>query len=196
MITDDIVAAYNRGKWALIVRGLLGVALGVVIFTRPLASVAAFALVVALWALSDGIVSIVHAFDVRKVAPHWWVLLLTGLVSVAFGVTALYDYPILSLTFAVVWTAWWLISAGVLAIYVSVQERKADVPWGWTLTFGIIALAAGVLAIVYPGITLAALMGTIATFGIVGGIAMLVGAGKMQSFQHDVKREIGTPSHA
>lgn len=196
MITDDIVAAYNRGKWALIVRGLLGVALGVVIFTRPLASVAAFALVVALWALSDGIVSIVHAFDVRNVAPHWWVLLLTGLVSVAFGVTALYDYPILSLTFAVVWTAWWLISAGVLAIYVAVQERKAEVPWGWTLTFGIIGLAAGLLAIVYPGITLAALMGTIATFGIVGGIAMLVGAGKMQSFQHDVKRDIGTPSHA
>ena len=196
MITDDIVAAYNRGKWALIVRGLLGIALGVVIFTRPLASVAAFALVVALWALSDGIVSIVHAFDVRKVAPHWWVLLLTGLVSVAFGMTALYDYPVLSLTFAVVWTAWWLISAGVLAIYVAVQERKAEVPWGWTLTFGIIALATGVLAIVYPGITLAVLMGTIATFGIVGGIAMLVGAGKMQAFQHDVKRDIGTPSHA
>ena len=196
MITDDIVAAYNRGKWALIVRGLLGIALGIVIFTRPLASVAAFALVVALWALSDGIVSIVHAFDVRKVAPHWWVLLLTGLVSVAFGVTALYDYPVLSLTFAVVWTAWWLISAGVLAIYVAVQERKAEVPWGWTLTFGIIALVAGVLAMVYPGITLAALMGTIATFGIVGGIAMLVGAGKMQSFQHDVTHNIGTPSHA
>jgi uncharacterized membrane protein HdeD (DUF308 family) len=130
------------------------------------------------------------------VAPHWWVLLLTGLVSVAFGMTALYDYPVLSLTFAVVWTAWWLISAGVLAIYVAVQERKAEVPWGWTLTFGIIALATGVLAIVYPGITLAVLMGTIATFGIVGGIAMLVGAGKMVSFQHDVKRDIGTPSHA
>jgi uncharacterized membrane protein HdeD (DUF308 family) len=196
MITDDIVAAYNRGKWALIVRGLLGIALGVVVFTRPLASVAAFALVVALWALSDGIVSIVHAFDVRKVAPHWWVLLVTGLVSVAFGVTALYDYPILSLTFAVVWTAWWLISAGVFAIYVSVQERKAELPWGWTLTSGIIALAAGVLAILYPGITLATLMGTIATFGIVSGIVMLVGAGKMQSFQHDVKRGMGTPSHA
>lgn len=196
MITDDIVAAYNRGKWALIVRGLLGIALGVVIFTRPLASVAAFALVVALWALSDGIVSIVHAFDVRKVAPHWWALLLTGLVSVAFGATALYDYPMLSLTFAVVWTAWWLISAGVLAIYVSVQERKADVPSGWTLTFGVIALAAGVLAIVYPGITLATLMGTIGTFGIVGGIAMLVGAGKMQSFQHDVSSAIRNPSRA
>lgn len=196
MITDDIVAAYNRGKWALIVRGLLGIALGVVIFTRPLASVAAFALVVAVWALTDGIVSIVHAFDLKKVVSHWWVLLLTGLVSVAFGVLALYDYPILSLTFAVVWAAWWLISAGVLGIYVAVQERKAELPWGWTLTFGIIALAAGVLAIVYPGITLAALMGTLATFGIVGGIAMLVGAGKMQSFQDDVRGAMQTPSRA
>ena len=196
MITDDIVAAYNRGKWALIVRGLLGIALGVVIFTRPLASVAAFALVVALWALSDGIVSIVHAFEVRKLAEHWWVLLLSGLVSIAFGVFALYDYPVLSLTFAVVWTAWWLISGGVLAIYTSVQEKKAEVPWGWTLTFGIIALVAGVLALAYPGITLAALMGTIGTFGIVGGIAMLVGAGKLQSFQRDVKRAVRTPSHA
>ena len=196
MITDDIVAAYNRGKWALIVRGLLGIALGFVIFTRPLASVAAFALVVALWSLSDGIVGIVHAFELRKVAQHWWALLISGLVSVAFGVAALYYYPILSLTFAVVWAAWWLISAGVLAIYVAVQERKVDVPWGWTLTFGIIALASGVLAIMYPGITLATLMGTMGTFGIVGGIAMLVGAGKMQAFQHDVKRAIRTPSHA
>jgi uncharacterized membrane protein HdeD (DUF308 family) len=196
MITDDIVSAYNRGKWALIIRGVLGIALGVVIFTRPLASVAAFALVVAIWALSDGIVSIVHAFELRPVLTHWWALLLSGLVSVAFGVAALYFYPVLSLTFAVVWTAWWLISAGVLAIYASVQERKIDVPWGWTLTFGIIALAAGVLAIMYPGITLATLMGTMGTFGIVGGIAMLVGAGKLQSFQHDVKRAIRTPSHA
>ena len=196
MVTDDIKAAYNRGKWALIVRGLLGIALGVVIFTKPLASVAAFALVVAIWALADGLVSIVHAFDLRKVATHWWVMLLSGLVSVAFGVFALYDYPILSLTFAVVWTAWWLITAGLLGIYTAVQERKAELPWGWTLTFGIIALAAGVLAIVYPGITLAALMGTIATFGIVGGIAMLVGAGKMQSLQHDVRDALGTPSRA
>ena len=196
MITDEITAAYNRGKWALIVRGLLGIVLGVVIFTRPLASVAAFALVVAVWALSDGIVGIVHAFDLRKVAPHWWVMLLSGFVSVGFGAAALYYYPILSLTFAVVWTAWWLISAGVLGIYTAVQERKAEVSWGWTLTFGIIALAAGVLAMVYPGITLAALMGTIATFGIVGGIAMLVGAGKMQSFQHDVHGALRTPSRA
>jgi hypothetical protein len=39
-------------------------------------------------------------------------------------------------------------------------------------------------------------MGLLATFGIVGGIIMLVGAGKLQSFEHDVKQSVRAPSRA
>src|SRR5690348_13026255 len=97
MITDDIKSAYNRGKWALVIRGLLGIAVGIFIIARPLESVAAFALVIAFWSLADGIVSIVHAIDLRSVIPHWWGLLLGGIVSVIFGIAAFYLYPGLSL---------------------------------------------------------------------------------------------------
>lgn len=190
MLTDALVSAYHRSKWALLIRGLMGIALGIFIFMRPLDSVAALALVIAIWALSDGIVSIVHAFDLRAVIAHWGLLLLSGIVSVLFGIAALYYYPALSLAFAVTWTAWWLIAGGALGIYVAVQERKAELPWGWTLTSGVIAIAFGVLAMVYPAITLAALMGVLATFGILGGIAMLVAAGKMQSFERKVDQAV------
>ena len=188
MIADDIKSAYTRSKWALVFRGLLGIALGVLIITRPLASVEVFALVIAIWALSDGLVNIVHAFDLRRVAPYWWALLLAGLVSTAFGIAAFYYYPSLSLTFAVVWTALWLISAGVLGIYVAIQEKNAELSWGWTLGFSLVALAAGILAVVYPGLTVATLMSLLATFGILGGLALLIGAGKMQSVQGDVRQ--------
>lgn len=196
MITDEIVAAYHRGKWALVLRGVLSIALGIFILARPLGSVAAFALVIAIWALVDGIVNMVHAFDLRQLTSYWWVMLLGGLVSFCFGVAALYYYPALSLTFAVVWASWWLIIIGALGIYLAVQERKVQVPWGGTMTLGVLTLAAGVLAIVYPGITLAALMGMLAAFGIMAGIAMLVGASKMQSLEHDVKSTLRTPSRA
>lgn len=196
MLTDALVSAYHRSKWALLIRGLLGIALGIFILMRPLDSVAAFALVIAIWALADGIVSIVHAFDLRSVIPHWGLLLLAGIVSVLFGIAALYFYPGLSLTFAVMWAAWWLITGGALGIYVALQQRKAELPWGWTLTSGIIAIAFGILAIMYPAITLAALMGVLATFGIIGGIAMLIAAGKMQSFEHDVRHGMQSPSRA
>src|SRR6266700_2209839 len=158
MITDDMKAVYNRSKWALVVRGLFGIALGIFIIARPLESVAAFALVIAIWALADGIVSLVHAFDLRSVAPHWWVLLLAGLVSMLFGVAALYYYPGLSLTFVVLWTALWLITAGVLGVYVAIQERNAKLSWGWTMVFGLVAIVGGVLAAMYPGSTLAGLI--------------------------------------
>jgi uncharacterized membrane protein HdeD (DUF308 family) len=196
MLTDALVSAYHRSKWALFIRGLLGIALGVFILVRPLDSVAAFALVIAIWALVDGIVSIVHALDLRSVIAHWGLLLLAGIVSVLFGIAALYYYPGLSLTFAVMWAAWWLITGGALGVYVALQERKAELPWGWTLTSGIIAIAFGILAMLYPAITLAALMAVIAAFGIIVGIAMLIAAGKMQSFEHDVRHATRSPSHA
>ena len=196
MLKDALVSAYNQTKWALLIRGLMGIAIGILIFVRPLESVAAVALVIAIWALVDGIVSIVHAFELRTVVSHWGVLLLSGIVSVLFGIAALYYYPALSLAFAVMWTAWWLIAGGALGIYVAVQERNAELPWGWTLTSGVIAIAFGVLAMVYPAITLAALMGVLAVFGILGGIAMLVAASKMQSFEREVDNALRDASRA
>jgi uncharacterized membrane protein HdeD (DUF308 family) len=196
MITDDIKRIYHRAKWGLVLRGLFGIALGIFILARPADSVAVFALVIAFWALFDGFVSVVNAFELRNVVQHSWVLLLSGIVSVAFGVAALYFYPVLSLTFAVVWSALWLATSGVFGIYAAVEEKKADVSWGWTMTFGILALAAGAIAIIYPGITLTALMATIAAFGIVGGTFLLIGAGKMQSLERDVRHAVETPSRA
>jgi uncharacterized membrane protein HdeD (DUF308 family) len=193
MITDELKSVYNRSKWALVVRGLLGIALGIFIIARPLDSVAALALVIAIWALGDGIVRIVHAFDLRSVAPHWWVMLLTGLVSTLFGIAALYYYPALSLAFVVLWTALWLITAGVLAVYVSIQERNANLSWGWTMVFGLVAIVGGILAVLYPGISLAGLISLIAAFGIVSGVVLLIGAGKMQSFERDVNGAVRNP---
>jgi uncharacterized membrane protein HdeD (DUF308 family) len=193
MITDDVKSVYNRSKWALVVRGLLGIALGIFIVARPLESVAAFALVIAIWALGSGIVSMVHAFDLRSVAPHWWVLLLSGLVSTLFGIAALFYYPGLSLAFVVLWIALWLITAGALAVYVAIQERKANLSWGWTMVFGLVAIVCGILAMVYPGISLAGLISLIAAFGIVSGVVLLIGAGKMQSFESDVNRAARNP---
>jgi len=186
--TDDLIqSAYRRTWWALVLRGLLALALGVFILWRPMDSIASFALVIAIWALFSGIVQIVHAFDLRGLFQQWWVLLLGGLVSAAFGVAALYYYPTLSLAFAVVWVAWWLILSGVLATYAAVLERRVNLSsWGWTLTFGLLAGVTGVLAIMNPPTTVAAIMGLIAGFAIVSGVALLIGAFRLNS----AKREI------
>ena len=192
MTTDLIQSAYRRTWWALVLRGLLGIAVGVIILWRPLESVAAFALAIALWAIFGGVVQVVHAFDLRTVFNSWWVLLLGGIVSVGFGIAAIKFYPGLSLTFAVVWTAWWLLATGAIAIYAAMQERQAGGPWGWTFTFGILSIVGSVFAFVSPPATLAALMGFIAAFAIVTGGTLLIAASRLAGIKRDVSQFVGT----
>lgn len=195
-MNGDIKDLYQETKWAVILRGILALLVGIAILWRPMASVAAFALVIVFWSLFDGSVSIVRAFQLRGVIDHWWALLLAGIVSVAFGVAALYYFPGLSLTFAVLWTAYWLIVTGLVAAYISIQERRLGVAWGWTLTFGIVAVAGGVVAVMNPQATLATLLGIIAGFSLISGVVLLIGAGRMQSFQGGVKRAMASPARA
>src|SRR2546427_1531724 len=101
----------------------------------------------------SGLVNIVHALQLKPVMPHWWVLLLSGLIGVAFGIAALVYYPILSLSFAVVWAAWWLMFTGILGIYAAFQERKLGVSSGWHMAFGVLSVLASVFALLSPPAT-------------------------------------------
>lgn len=187
MAQSQISQAVTRVWWALVIRGVLAIILGIFIIARPVESVAAFALVIAIWAVVQGLVNIVHAIDLRSVAPHWWLLLLSGLISTAFGVAALYYYPGLSLTFAVVWTAWWLMLGGIGGIAVAVQERRIGMSWGWTMTLGVLGVVAAVYAFMSPPVTLVALIAVIAAYAIVGGVILLVGAYRLRTTADNVE---------
>jgi uncharacterized membrane protein HdeD (DUF308 family) len=159
-------------------------------------SVVALALVIALWSLFDGIVGIVRSFTLRGIVQHWWVLLLAGIVGAAFGIAALYYFPGLSLTFAVVWTAYWLTITGVMAGYIAWQERSAGMAWVWTTAFAVVAFISGVIAFMNPQATLASLLGVLAGFAIISGVLLLVGAAKMVSVQQGVNSTFANSAHA
>jgi uncharacterized membrane protein HdeD (DUF308 family) len=192
MVQDDIGSAFNRMWWGLMIRGIIALALGLFVLARPLDSIAAFALVIAIWALIDGLTSIVHAFDLRPLVSQWWLVLVGGIISTVFGVLALYYYPVLSLTFAVLWLTWWLLLTGVVAVYAAFQLRRLALPWGSTIAVGLLSIVAGIVGIMHPPATLAAIMGLISGFAIFVGILLLIGAFKLKSTQHDVKRAFST----
>jgi uncharacterized membrane protein HdeD (DUF308 family) len=196
MSLSDLQKAYSTTKWALLLRGLLSLAIGVAIVWRPMTSVVALALVIALWSLFDGFINIVRSFALRGMVQHWWVMLLAGIVGVGFGVAALYYFPGLSLTFAVVWTAYWLTFTGVIAAYVAWLERSVGVSWGWTMAFAVVAIAGGLFAFMNPAATLASLIGVLAGFAIFSGVLLLVAASRMVSIQQDIKNAVPNAARA
>jgi uncharacterized membrane protein HdeD (DUF308 family) len=193
-LAEHIRKAYTRGKWALALRGILSIGIGILIFARPLSSLAVAALVIAVWALADGTASIVHAFELRPYVRHWWVLAIAGGVGITFGIAALYYFPTPSLALAVVWTTAWLVTIGVLGILLAMQERRLDLPWGWTMTLGAVAILAGFVTAVYPQFTLTTLLALFGTFAILRGILLLASVSRLQAFEHELEHAASKPA--
>jgi uncharacterized membrane protein HdeD (DUF308 family) len=190
MAQTELGKAVQGAWWAVVIRGLLALSVGILILARPMDSVAALALVIALYALMQGIVTIVHAFELRQIAAHWWVLLLSGIISAGFGIAALYYYPALSLAYAVVWTSWWLILGGVAGISIAAMERRAGLPWVWTMVWGVVGVVAAGFAFASPPATLAALLGLISAFSIIVGVLLLAGAYRVRTVADTVTQTV------
>ena len=183
-VLDDINRAYRLAWWALLLRGVFAVSIGVFIWMKPLDSIAVFALVIAFWALFAGAVDVVHAFQLKPMLSNWWVMLLAGVIGIGFGIAALMYYPGLALSFAVVWVAWWLMLTGIMGVYGGITLKKLGLDWVWTTVFGVVSVLAGVFALVSPPATLGAIMSLISIFAVIAGVVLIVGAFKIRSIAH------------
>lgn len=77
-------------KWLLGITGLLGVLLGILTFTSPLATGLAILMFIAAWAILTGGFEIYTALELRHEIEGEWVLILIGAISILFGVYCVY----------------------------------------------------------------------------------------------------------
>lgn len=106
---------------------------------------------------------------------HWWVLLLRGLVAIAFGVLAWFQ-PQISLAALVLLFGAYSLLDGVLGVWFAVAGRKEHERWWIPLLSGILGIAIGILTLLSPGITALALLIYIAIWAIATGALQIVTA--------------------
>jgi len=76
----------TNGRGALAFQGVLSIAAGVVTFFYPNVTAVSLLYVIAAWAIITGIAEVVFAIKLRQVLPNEWLLILSGLLSVVFGI--------------------------------------------------------------------------------------------------------------
>jgi uncharacterized membrane protein HdeD (DUF308 family) len=74
------------GKGTLVLLGVLGVTAGVLTFFYPGITALSLLLVIAWWAIVTGIFEIAAAVKLRKQLANEWLMILSGTLSVVFGV--------------------------------------------------------------------------------------------------------------
>jgi uncharacterized membrane protein HdeD (DUF308 family) len=98
--------------------------------------------------------------------------LFRGIAALLFGVLTLV-WPKLSLTALVLLFGVFAIISGITAVAASLHSTREQ-GWGFLLFQGILAIVAGVIALVWPGITALAFLYLLAAWAILTGILELV----------------------
>ena len=110
-------------RWMLILEGLVGIAAGIVTFIWPGAATLAILTIIAAWAIVTGVFEIIAAIRLREEIEGEWLMLLSGLLSVLFGI-ALAIWPAAGLV-AVTWMIGaYAIIFGILLIVLGFRLRN------------------------------------------------------------------------
>jgi len=109
-------------SWAHVVQGIFGIAAGVLTFIWPGITALVLVIFIASWAIVTGVFEIIAAVRLRKVITGEWLLALSGLLSVAFGVLALAFPAAGALTIAFIFGAY-AAAAGIVLIALGVRLR-------------------------------------------------------------------------
>ena len=111
----------------------------------------------------------------QVLAERWWAVGLRGILAIIFGLLCLLTPGIAIGALVLLFAAYMLVD-GVFAIISGIRAARSGERWGLLILEGLVDLAAGVIAIVWPAITLVALVWIVAIWAIVSGALMLAAA--------------------
>jgi uncharacterized membrane protein HdeD (DUF308 family) len=106
---------------------------------------------------------------------NWWMIAIRGVLGILFGLVALFLPGITMLSLVLVFAAYMLVD-GAFCTYAAFKAMRQRERWGWLLLQGLASIAAAVIAVIWPGITVIAFVILIAAWAIVSGCLMLAAA--------------------
>ncbi len=117
---------------------------------------------------------------VAALARNWWVILVYGVVAIAFGLYSIVwpGASVVALTWAFGVMA---LAEGVISVF-ALFDRNMNIPRGWLALYALASIAFGVLAITQPLAAAGALLLLLAAWLIVSGLYRIVFAVRVRRF--------------
>jgi uncharacterized membrane protein HdeD (DUF308 family) len=162
---------FTSSWWALVLRGLLAIAFGVLAFLWPHITLTALVFLWGAYVLVDGVFAIAAGLKSHADNKRWWILLLEGLLGVAAGVFA-FAIPGITALVLLMLIAAWAIVTGAFEIGAAIQLRKYIVG-EWLLALaGVASVLFGFALLINPRAGGIAVVWLIGLYAVVFGILL------------------------
>lgn len=182
MTAPDVVEGIMSGLWwAIALRALAAILLGVIAIFMPGPTLAAIVIVFGIYAIIDGILAIVSAVRGFRKKERWWPMLLEGLVGIAAGAIAIFWPGIGALALTYLVAAWALVT-GAFEIAAAIRLRSV-ISGEWLLLIaGLLSIVLAVLVALFPGTGALLLVWWLGAYAFAYGVVSLVLALRVRSW--------------
>ncbi|MEE6289061.1 DUF308 domain-containing protein [Georgenia sp. MJ173] len=166
-------SALARQLWYLpVIRGVLGVVLGIVVLVWPSIAVLTIVTLLGVYWLIDGVLSVVDGIRRRGTPGAGWEILF-GVVGAVAGLVLIIR-PGMSAALLIMLAGVWAIAGGVVLAITAVAARKAvGAGWGWGVFLGLATVAFGVVLVAVPDLTATVLGIVLGIYAIVAGVLFI-----------------------
>lgn len=167
-------AVVQRLWWLTLLRGLVNIALGLVVILWPGLGVQAFFVVFGVFSIADGVVAL--GTGVLSRGTTWGWTAFQGVGGILVGMLAL-TRPQTVAAVVVVILALWALLVGLFGVAVAFQLRGGGQrSWLWAMTASAVIALLGVYFLVNPEVGAAFLAVTVGSFTLVAGGVLVFGA--------------------
>jgi len=178
-----LLHAMAKAWWLVLLRGIAGIAFGILAFAWPGITLAALVLLYGAYALADGILALIAAFSGgEKPVPTWW-LIVVGLAGIAAGIVT-FLWPGLTAIVLVYFIGGWAIAHGVFEIIGAIKLRKEIEGEWWLILAGLLSVVFGLIILVAPGAGALGLIWMIAAYSIAFGVILVALSFRLRSHRH------------
>src|SRR5438093_3897207 len=177
-----------RNWWALALRGVLAILLGVAVVVVPGVTLAALVVLFGAYALVDGVLAIIAGVRAAERHERWWSPVLKGLAGIAAGVVTFVQPALTALALLYLIGGWGIVT-GILEIVAAVHLHRAHGEWLLVLN-GVLSVLFGLLVILWPGAGILTLLWLIGTYSIVFGVVLLVLAFRLRNLHGRARQSV------
>ena len=185
-----MIPAIAGNWWALVVRGLIAIALGIVTLAWPGVTISALVLLFGIYSFVDGVLGFAGAVRASKHHERWGYLVAEGILGVLAALVT-FAWPAITAIALVYVIAAWAVITGALEIAAAFRLRKYITGELLLGLAGVVSILFGVMLIAYPIAGALVIAIWIGAYELVFGVMLLILGIRLRNW---TRRPLGSPA--
>lgn len=174
-----------KNWWSYLIRGLVAIAIAVVLLAWPASTIKVLTYIFGILLLVEGLIETIWALVLLFQKEKMGILLAGGLVSIFIGLLLLFKTHF-ALSVVVLLIAIWAIVAGIVEFIASIAAPHAMPGRALVGIAGVVSIIFGILLLALPAQTIYAIIVIISIYLIISGILHIILSFYARKFQKEL----------